>query len=63
MFTGQEIIVGNADYPTEKIAENDSAFRQLGIGYANLGRAAHGPGAAVRLRRRVGPGPGPSRRC
>ncbi len=37
MFTGQEIIVGNADYPTEKIGETTRAFRQLGIGYANLG--------------------------
>ena len=37
MFTAQEIIVGNADYPTDKIAENTRAFRQLGIGYANLG--------------------------
>jgi ribonucleoside-diphosphate reductase alpha chain len=37
VFTAQEIIVGNADYPTEKIAENSRRFRQLGIGYANLG--------------------------
>ncbi|HWE54725.1 MAG TPA: vitamin B12-dependent ribonucleotide reductase [Acidimicrobiales bacterium] len=37
VFTAQEIIVGNADYPTEKIAENSRKFRQLGIGYANLG--------------------------
>jgi len=37
MFTAQEILVGNADYPTEKIAENSRAFRQLGLGYANLG--------------------------
>ncbi|HVX20029.1 MAG TPA: vitamin B12-dependent ribonucleotide reductase [Acidimicrobiales bacterium] len=37
LFTGQEIIVGNADYPTEKIAENSRRFRELGIGYANLG--------------------------
>ncbi len=37
MFTAQEIIVGNADYPTEPIAENSRAFRQLGLGYANLG--------------------------
>ncbi len=37
MFTAQEIIVGNADYPTEKIAENTRKFRQLGLGYANLG--------------------------
>ena len=32
-----EIIVGNADYPTEKIGETTRTFRQLGIGYANLG--------------------------
>jgi ribonucleoside-diphosphate reductase alpha chain len=37
IFTAQEIIVGNADYPTEKIAENSRRFRELGIGYANLG--------------------------
>ena len=37
MFTAQEILVGNADYPTEKIAENSRLFRQLGRGYANLG--------------------------
>jgi ribonucleoside-diphosphate reductase alpha chain len=37
VFTAQEILVGNADYPTEKIAENSRKFRQLGLGYANLG--------------------------
>ena len=37
IFTAQEILVGNADYPTEKIADNSRRFRQLGIGYANLG--------------------------
>jgi ribonucleoside-diphosphate reductase alpha chain len=37
VFTAQEIIVGNSDYPTEKIGRNAVAFRQLGIGYANLG--------------------------
>jgi ribonucleoside-diphosphate reductase alpha chain len=37
VFTGQEILVGNADYPTEPIAENSRLFRELGIGYANLG--------------------------
>jgi ribonucleoside-diphosphate reductase alpha chain len=36
-FLAQEIIVGNSSYPTEKIAENAVAFRQLGLGYANLG--------------------------
>ena len=37
LFTAQEILVGNADYPTEAIGANARAFRQLGIGYANLG--------------------------
>jgi ribonucleoside-diphosphate reductase alpha chain len=37
MFTAQEILVGNSDYPTEKIGENARKFRQLGLGYANLG--------------------------
>ncbi len=37
VFTAQEIIVGNGDYPTDKIADNSRRFRQLGIGYANLG--------------------------
>src|SRR5438270_9453440 len=33
----QEIIVDNASYPTEKIAQNSHDFRPLGLGYANLG--------------------------
>ncbi len=37
MFTAQEILVGNADYPTVPIGENSRKFRQLGLGYANLG--------------------------
>jgi len=37
VFTAQEILVGNADYPTGPIGENARRFRQLGIGYANLG--------------------------
>jgi ribonucleoside-diphosphate reductase alpha chain len=37
MFTGQEILVGRADYPTEGIADTSRRFRQLGLGYANLG--------------------------
>ena len=37
LFTAQEILVGNADYPTPGIAETSRRFRQLGIGYANLG--------------------------
>jgi ribonucleoside-diphosphate reductase alpha chain len=37
IFTGQEILVGRADYPTEGIADTSRRFRQLGIGYANIG--------------------------
>ncbi len=37
MFLAQEISVGFASYPTDKIAQNSRAFRQLGQGYANLG--------------------------
>ena len=37
MFVAQEILVGNADYPTPAIAATTRAFRQLGLGYANLG--------------------------
>jgi ribonucleoside-diphosphate reductase alpha chain len=37
VFTAQEIIVGNSSYPTDKIERNAQAFRQLGLGYANLG--------------------------
>ncbi len=37
MFTAQEILVGRADYPTPSIGETSRKFRQLGIGYANLG--------------------------
>jgi ribonucleoside-diphosphate reductase alpha chain len=37
LITAQEIIVGNGDYPTAKIAENSHRFRQLGLGYANIG--------------------------
>jgi ribonucleoside-diphosphate reductase alpha chain len=37
VFLAQEIIVGPSSYPTEEIAANARAFRQLGMGYANLG--------------------------
>jgi ribonucleoside-diphosphate reductase alpha chain len=37
MFTAQEILVGRADYPTPGIGETSRQFRQLGLGYANLG--------------------------
>jgi ribonucleoside-diphosphate reductase alpha chain len=37
VFLAQEILVGNSSYPTKKIDKNTKAFRQLGLGYANLG--------------------------
>ena len=37
VFLAQEIIVSPSSYPTEGIGENARAFRQLGMGYANLG--------------------------
>jgi ribonucleoside-diphosphate reductase alpha chain len=37
IFTGQEILVGYSSYPTERIGKNARAYRELGIGYANLG--------------------------
>jgi len=37
VFLAQEILVGFSSYPTEQIGRNANAFRQLGLGYANLG--------------------------
>jgi ribonucleoside-diphosphate reductase alpha chain len=37
MITAQDIIVDNSSYPTEEIGANAHAFRELGLGYANLG--------------------------
>src|SRR3989344_1318181 len=37
MLTAQEIIVGNSSYPTERITRNAMDYRELGLGYANLG--------------------------
>ena len=36
-FTAKEILVGRAAYPPENIGKNSLAFRQLGLGYANIG--------------------------
>ncbi len=36
-ISAQEILVDNASYPTQQIAENSHIFRTLGLGYANLG--------------------------
>ena len=37
MFLAQEILVGYSSYPTPEIEGNAKAYRQLGLGYANLG--------------------------
>ncbi len=37
IFTAMDISICFADFPTEAIGETTRAFRQLGIGYANLG--------------------------
>src|SRR3954453_19878238 len=37
VLLAQEIIVSPSSYPTEEIGQNARAFRQLGLGYANLG--------------------------
>jgi ribonucleoside-diphosphate reductase alpha chain len=45
-FVAQEILVGNADYPTEAIGRNTRRFRQIGLGYTNLGALLMALGAA-----------------
>ncbi|MBO4272886.1 vitamin B12-dependent ribonucleotide reductase [Microbispora triticiradicis] len=37
IITAMDISITFADFPTQKIAETTRAYRQLGIGYANLG--------------------------
>jgi len=37
MITAQDILVDNSSYPTPEITDNARAFRELGLGYANLG--------------------------
>src|SRR5664280_728543 len=59
MLLAQEIIVSPSSYPTEEIGVNARAFRQLGLGYANLGAylmsngmpydSDHGRGAAAAI--------------
>ena len=52
VFLAQEIIVGPSSYPTEDIGRNARAFRQLGLGYTNLGAYLMANGVRLRLRRR-----------
>src|SRR5256712_5327267 len=37
VFLAQEIVVGYSSYPTPEIERNAKAYRELGLGYANLG--------------------------
>ncbi|MGH7834626.1 MAG: vitamin B12-dependent ribonucleotide reductase, partial [Candidatus Binatia bacterium] len=37
VITAQDILVDNSSYPTAEIAGNAHSFRELGLGYANLG--------------------------
>jgi len=37
MILAQDIVIDNSSYPTEKITKNAKDFRELGLGYANLG--------------------------
>jgi ribonucleoside-diphosphate reductase alpha chain len=46
IITAMDISICFADFPTEKIALNTRAFRQLGIGYANLGALLMASGLA-----------------
>jgi len=46
VFLAQEIVVGFSSYPTEEIGENANAFRQLGLGFANLGALLMSDGLA-----------------
>ena len=46
MITAQEILVGNASYPTKPIEKNSHDYRPLGLGYANLGALLMARGCA-----------------
>jgi ribonucleoside-diphosphate reductase alpha chain len=46
VFAAQEMLVGESSYPTEKIGDNARAYRQLGLGYANLGALLMARGVA-----------------
>ncbi len=46
LICAQDILVAFADYPTERIGKNARAYRELGLGYANLGAALMAKGLA-----------------
>lgn len=37
IYTAQDILINLAEYPTEAIAKTTHSYRQLGLGYSNLG--------------------------
>ena len=44
-FIAQDVLVSHADYPTELIGETSRSFRQLGLGFTNLGALLMAVGA------------------
>ena len=44
-FIAQDVLVSHADYPTELIGETSRSFRQLGLGFTNLGALLMAAGA------------------
>ncbi len=46
MVLAQDIVVDNASYPTAKIDQNARDYRELGLGYANLGAVLMSLGVA-----------------
>jgi ribonucleoside-diphosphate reductase alpha chain len=46
VILAQEIVVSPSSYPTEEIGRNARSFRQLGLGYANLGALLMSRGVA-----------------
>jgi ribonucleoside-diphosphate reductase alpha chain len=46
LITAQDILVDNSSYPTTEITKTARAYRQLGLGYANLGALLMSQGIA-----------------
>jgi ribonucleoside-diphosphate reductase alpha chain len=46
VITAQDIVIDNSSYPTEQITETAKAYRELGLGYANLGALLMAQGLA-----------------
>ena len=61
IFLAQEIVVGPSSYPTEEIGRNARAFRQIGLGYANLGALLMSNGLPYDSERGSGDGGGDHR--